>query len=136
MTPAPDPASALSARAAALSLSLEKAKYDTAFKEVLRMAERGVEKCGFLERKRALAVESLELEGERYRLAELKRELGKLTRVELMEARLDYAKREAAAAEAAISLLEGERELERLLGLRPGELSAGNFTESSTAAEI
>jgi hypothetical protein len=123
-SPAPDPVSGFSSRTAILSFNLEKSKYDLAFREAGRMAEKGVERCGFLERKRALAVKTLELEEERYRLAELKLELGKLTRIELMEARLDYAKREAAAAEAAVSLLEGERELERLLGLGPGELSA------------
>jgi outer membrane protein TolC len=133
MVPAPDPASAFSAKTASLSLALEKEKYNTAFRETGRQAERGVEKCGFLERKRAMAVKSLELEGERYRLAERKLELGKLTRVELMEARLDYAKREAAAVEAAVSLLEGERELERLLGLKPGELAAGNLAGSPEA---
>lgn len=123
-TPLPDPASGFSARAAALSLSLEREKYNSAFKEVGRMAESGVERCAFLDRKRVLALQALELEGERYRLSELKLELGKLTRVELMEARLDYAAKEVAAVEAAVSLLEGERELERIMGLRPGELSA------------
>ena len=83
-----------------------------------------MERCAFLDRKRVLALQALELEGERYRLSELKLELGKLTRVELMEARLDYAAKEVAAVEAAVSLLEGERELERIMGLRPGELSA------------
>jgi outer membrane protein TolC len=123
-TPLPDPASGFSARAAALSLSLEHEKYNSAFKEVGRMAENGVERCTFLERRRVLALEALELEGERYRLLEFKLELGKLTRVELMEARLDYASKEVAAVEAAVALLEGERELERTLGLKPGELSA------------
>jgi hypothetical protein len=124
MTPIPDPASGFSAKAAALSLSLENAKYRAVFKEIGRTAENGVERCVFLERKRVLALQALELESERYCLSELKLELGKLTRVELMEARLDYAASEAAAVEAAVSLLKGERELERILGLKPGELSA------------
>jgi outer membrane protein TolC len=124
MTPVPDPASGFSAKAAALSLSLENAKYRAAFKEVGLMAENGVERCVFLERKRVLALQALDLEGQRYGLSELKLELGKLTRVELMEARLDYAASEVAVVEAAVSLLKGERELERILGLKPGELSA------------
>jgi hypothetical protein len=41
-----------------------------------------------------------------------------------MEARLDHAESEVAVVEAAVSLLKGERELERILGLKPGELSA------------
>jgi outer membrane protein TolC len=123
-SPLPDPASSFSARTAVLSLSLENAKYGAAFKEAGRLAENGVERCVFLEKKRVLALRALELEGERYRLSELRLELGQLTRLELMETRLDYAASEVAAVEAAISLLKGERELERILGLKPGELSA------------
>jgi hypothetical protein len=40
-----------------------------------------------------------------------------------MEARLEYAQKEIAAVEAAAALLEAERDLERLLDLRPGELA-------------
>jgi outer membrane protein TolC len=122
LSPLPDPAQAYTARNAALALNLEKSNYDVNFVKLGRAALDGVEKCGLLDRKRALAVETLELEGEKYRLAELRLELGKLTRLELMDARLDCAAKEAAAVEAAIALLEGERELEKLLDLSPGEL--------------
>ena len=69
-------------------------------------------------------MEALKLEEERFHLAELKLSLGEITRLDLMEARLDYAKREASLVEAAAALLQAERELERLLDLGPGELSA------------
>jgi outer membrane protein TolC len=122
-SPAPDPAAMFSARNARLALELERSNYNLLFKQLGRKAEQGVEKCGILERKRALAVEILDLEGTKYHLAELNLELGKLTRNELMEARLEYAEKETAAVEAALSLLEAERELERLLNISPGELS-------------
>jgi outer membrane protein TolC len=112
----------MTARQAELALSFEKARYEETFRDLGRMAELGVEKCLILEEKRRLALESMELEAERYRLAELRTELGQFTRVELMEARLDYARRESAAVEIAVALLEAERELEKLLDLRPGEL--------------
>jgi outer membrane protein TolC len=122
LNPLPEPAAAMTVRQAELALSFEKAKYEENFKELGRMAELGVERCRLLEKKRRLALESMELEAERYRLAERRTDLGQFTRVELMEARLDYARRETAAVETAVSLLEAERELEKLLDLRPGEL--------------
>ncbi|MDR0719339.1 MAG: TolC family protein [Treponema sp.] len=123
-SPAPDPSGMFSARNAQLALELERSNYKLLFKQLGRRAEQGVEKCVILEKKRALAVEILDLEESKYHLAELNLELGKLTRNELMEARLEYAAKEAAAVEVAVSLLEAERELERLLNIGPGELSA------------
>ena len=122
ITPVPDPAGTFSVRSAKLALSYERSRYETALKEVQTAAERGVKICALLDRKRVLALEALEMEGERYRLAELKLSLGEITRVELMEARLDYAKREAGVVEAAVAVLQSERELERLLDLEPGGL--------------
>ncbi|AEF83402.1 TolC family protein [Leadbettera azotonutricia] len=122
LSPLPDPAQAYTARNTLLALNLEKSNYDINFMKLGRAAVDGVEKCSLLEKKRALAVETLELEREKYRLGELKLDLGKLTRLELMDARLDYAEKEIAAVEAAIALLEGERELEKLLDFSPGEL--------------
>jgi outer membrane protein TolC len=122
LTPLPEPASAMSVHSAELALALEKTKYAAAFEQLGRMAEKAVEKCLLINQKRGFAVESLELAGERLRLAELRLNLGQFTRIELMEVRLEYTRREIAAVEAAVSLLEAERELERLLDLRPGEL--------------
>ncbi|MCL2231528.1 MAG: TolC family protein [Treponema sp.] len=123
ITPAPDPAGVFSIRSAKLALSHERSRYEIAVKEIHAAAERGVRTCALLDRRRILAQEALELEGKKFHLAELRLSLGQLTRIDLMEARLNYAKREAAVVEAAAALLHAERELERLLDLAPGELS-------------
>ena len=122
VNPLPDPASGMTRRQAELSLSLERRKYALALERLGRSAEQGVEKCRMADRKRELAGESLGLAGEKYRLAELRRELGHLTRGELMEERIEYSQKEIAIVEAAIALLAAERELEKLMGLGPGEL--------------
>ena len=124
LNPVPEPAAVFSIRSAALALIHEQSRYETALKEIYLAADRGVKKCLLLDKKRVLAIEALELEAEKFRLAELRLSLGEITHVELMEARLDYAKREAAIVEAAAAVLQAERELERLLDLGPGELSA------------
>jgi outer membrane protein TolC len=121
--PLPEPARSLTRAQARLALSLERAKYDLALNRLGRTAAAAVEKCGLMDGKRALALGAAGLAAERYRLSCLRQELGQLTRVELMEERIEYARREIAAVEAAIALLEAERELERLLDLRPGELA-------------
>jgi outer membrane protein TolC len=131
LNPLPDPAAGLGKHQAELALSLEKAAYDLAFEKTGRAALTAVELCGLADRKRALAVEALALGAERYRLKELRLELGQITRVELMEARLEYTEKEIAAVEAAAALLEAEGELERLLDLRPGELAAFAAAEFS-----
>ena len=122
ITPAPDPGGVFSVRSAELALAHELTMYEKALKEIHAAAERGIRTCALLDRRRLLALEALKLEGEKFRLAELKLDLGEITRLELMEARLNHAKREAAVVEAAAALLRAERELERLLDLGPGEL--------------
>jgi outer membrane protein TolC len=122
-TPLPDPVSAFSAKAAALNLSQEQSNYANAFRLTGRMAEQAIEKCLLLDQRRVLALHAMELEAGRYRLTELKLELGRITRVELMDAMLVYAEREISAVRAAVSLLEAERELESFLDLPPGGLA-------------
>jgi outer membrane protein TolC len=51
-------------------------------------------------------------------------DLGGAKRVDSMAAQTQLARDAGALLEAVLSLLEAERELERLLGLRPGELAA------------
>jgi outer membrane protein TolC len=131
LSPLPDPAGALGRRQAELALALEQTKYDLAFERTGRAAFQAVERCGMGDRQRSLAVEALALAAERYRLEEFRLGLGQITRIDLMEARLEYAQKEIAAVEAAAALLAAERELERLLDLRPGELAAFAAVESS-----
>jgi outer membrane protein TolC len=131
LSPLPDPAGALGKHQAELALSLEKAKYALTFERTGRAVLWAVERCGMGDRQRSLAVEALALAADRYRLEEFRLGLGRITRLELMEARLEYAQKEIAAVDAAAALLAAERELERLLDLRPGELAAFAAAESS-----
>jgi outer membrane protein TolC len=68
LTPLPDPAAGLGKHQAELALALEKTAYDLAFERIGRTALLAVERCGLGEKKRRLAVESLALAAERYRL--------------------------------------------------------------------
>jgi outer membrane protein TolC len=123
LTPLPDPAAGLDKHRAELALSLEKTRYNLALEQIGRSAAMTVEKCNLAEEKRRVAVESLGLGAERCRIEELRLELGQITRIELMEFMIEYTQKEIAAAEAAVALLEAERTLEKILDLRPGELS-------------
>jgi outer membrane protein TolC len=123
-SPLPDPAKGLTRHQAALALGLEREKYKLAFERTGRAAIRAVEKCSLADQKRRLAVEAVSLAAERRRLEELRLDLGQITRIDLMEIIIEYSRQETAAVEAAVSLLEAERELERLMDLKPGELAA------------
>jgi outer membrane protein TolC len=123
MSPLPNPAAGLSLGQAKLAVSLEKEKYRIAFERAGRFARRAVEKCALADSKRILALDAIKSASERYRVEEVRLSLGQITRLDLMEARLEYAKKEIGAVEAAAALLEARRELERLLDLPPGELA-------------
>jgi outer membrane protein TolC len=124
LSPLPDPAASLTKHQAELALSLQREQYRIAVERVGRSARRAVEQCTLADRKRSLAVEAIGLAAERRRLEEVRLRLGQITRLDLMEAYITCAQREIAAVEAAVSLLEAERDLERLLDLNPGELAA------------
>jgi outer membrane protein TolC len=123
LSPLPEPASAMTGRSADLALALERKKFQVSFEKVGRMAVLAAEKCRLINGKRILALESLELSAKQFRLAELRLDLGQITRLDLMEARQEYTQRELALVETAITLLEAEREVERFLDLRPGTLA-------------
>jgi hypothetical protein len=124
MSPLPDPASALSKRQAEQALLLEREKYRIALERIGRFSRRGLEKCFMADSMRSLAVQAIGIAAERYRLEEIRLGLGQITRLNLMEALLEYTQKEIEAVNAAAALLEAERELERLLDLKPGELAA------------
>ncbi|MCL2229668.1 MAG: TolC family protein [Treponema sp.] len=123
LTPLPDPASSYGAQQARLALVLEQEKYDTIFEQTGRIAANAVEKYILMERRRLLSFEAAQIGRERCRVEELRLDLGHITRLKLMEALIEQTQREIAVVEAATALLEAERELERLLDLRPGELA-------------
>ena len=133
-SPLPDPAAGLGKNQALLALALENEKYNTALQRIGRVSERAVEKCSLAERKRILAVETIALSAERCRLDELRLNLGQITRLDLMETFIEYTEKEIAAVQAAVAILEAERELERFLDLKPGELAA--FAVSSQRKDL
>ena len=122
-TPLPDPAAQFGKNQAMLALSLEQEKYNTILERIGRMAVTAVEKCALAEQKRILALEAAALGNERCRIEEIRLDLGHITRLQLMETFIEQTQKEIAAIEAATALLEAERELERFLDLRPGELA-------------
>jgi len=122
-SPIHDPSSRYGRKQAKLSLALEREKYDDAFERTGRVASNAVEKCALAGEKRLLAVEAAKLAAERSRIDEIRLNLGQITRLDLMEVLINQTQREIAVVEAAISLLEAERELERFLDLKPGELA-------------
>ena len=122
ITPLPDPASMYGKEQAKLALALEREKYQTIFERIGRTAVIALEKCGFAEQKRILALEAASLGSERCKVEEIRLGLGHITRLKLMEIFIEQTQREIAAIEAASALLEAERELERFLDLKPGEL--------------
>ena len=123
-SPLPDPASGFGAKNAALALALERENYQLALERLERFAVLEINNLRLCEQRRAVAVESMRLGAEKYRLSQVLLSLGRITRIELMEERLEYARKEAAAAEAAIALMEAERSLERFIDLPPGTLES------------
>ena len=123
LSPVPDPASSFSPRAARLALANEQYRYETSLREAENFIDRLHSACLVYNRRRLLAMEALELERERYNLAEFRLTLGEITRLDLMQARLDFSMKEAALVEAAVMQLQAERALELFLDLGPGEIS-------------
>jgi outer membrane protein TolC len=134
--PFANPEAALSKRQAEQMLVLEREKYRMAMDRINRYAKRSLEKCVMADRMRILAVEAIALAHERLKLEEVRLSLGRITRLNLMEAMIEYTKKEISAVNAAVSLLEAERELERMLDLKPGELQAYAISSHKTGAAI
>jgi len=132
-TPFIDPPSRFGRKQAKLALSLEKEKYNDAYERIGRTAANAVEKCALAEQKRILALETAAVGEEKCKIEEIRLSLGQITRLELMEILIEQTTREIAAVEAAAYLLEAERELERFLDLKPGELS--NFAVYAAETE-
>jgi len=134
-TPLPDPAAQFGKNQAMLALTLEQEKYNTIFERIGRMAVTAVEKCALAEQKRILALEAAALGNERCRIEEIRLGLGHITRLQLMETFIEQTQREIASVEAATALLEAERELERFLDLKPGELAAFAYSVNALAPQ-
>ena len=122
-SPVPDPAASLGKRQAQLALDLERERYALAFERTGRFARLMLERCRLADQRRGIAVEAIEMAAKRYSLEEIRLGLGQITRLELMQASIICTEKEIAAVESAIALLQAERDLERLLGMKPGELA-------------
>ena len=134
LTPLPDPSSGFGKKHARLALALEQDKYNIILERTGRMAFNIIEKCALAEQRRLLAIEAAALGTERCRIEEVRLNLGHITRLNLMETLIEQTQREITVIEAATALLEAERELERFLDLKPGELEA--FASEAFASEI
>jgi len=124
LDPLPDPAASFGKKQAMLALAVEREKYNIIFERTGRTAANAVEKCALAEQKRILALEAAKIGHERCRLEELRLNLGQITRLKLMETLIEQTQREIAVIEAATALLEAERQLERFMDLKPGELAS------------
>jgi outer membrane protein TolC len=124
VSPLEDPAAALTGKSAGLALALETEQYRKNFVDMERTITLALEKCRILDQRRILSLEAASLTARRTALTGLRLSLGQTRRVDLMEDRLEQAEAEVRAVEAAVSLLEAERELEELLALKPGGLAA------------
>ncbi|MDR2314174.1 MAG: TolC family protein [Spirochaetaceae bacterium] len=121
-SPLPDPASGLGAKQAVLALALEQENYQDRLEGLGKEGAAIIRSLALREQRRALTVEALNLAAEKYRLNEVLLELGRITRIELMEERLEYEQKEMEATEAAVALLEAQGVLERFIDLTPGTL--------------
>ena len=122
ITPVPDPTASLGKRQSAIALDLEREKYILAYTRIGRLVQNSIQKCLLAENKRSLSLEALEAAERRCKLEEIRMDIGQLTRLDLIKAQLIYTEKEIACVEPAINLLSAERELEKLLDLKPGEL--------------
>jgi len=127
-TPLPEPASIYGVKQTRLALALEQEKYNTTVEQIARIASNALEKCNLAEQKRILSLESIVLGIDQCRIEETRLELGQITRLDLMEVLIEQTQREISAIQAATALLEAERELEKFLDLKPGELD--NFFQT------
>lgn len=123
-SPLPNPAASIGKRQAEFALNLEREKYAIALERTGRVVERAVENCRLADSRRKLASEAANIAFRRYGLEELRLGLGQITRLDLMKSRIECTEKEIGVVEAALNLMQAERELERLLDLRPGELAA------------
>jgi len=118
-----NPPSRFNRKQVKLSLALEREKFADTIKKIGRAASNAVEKCLLAEQKRLLSLEAAALGTERCNVEWTRLSLGQITRIDIMEVLIEQTQREIAAVEAAVFLLEAERELERFLNLKPGELA-------------
>jgi outer membrane protein TolC len=120
LTVLPSLQSGLNARSAKLNFELERTKYESSYSKLERNAELMMKKLEFMIRKKELSITASELMKKKIAIAEVKLELGLITRLELMESELEYAESEIAVVEAVILETTAIREIEKYANLPPG----------------
>jgi outer membrane protein TolC len=118
----PDPVSSMAPEQVKVALIMEQNTYETAFERLGRSAEAAVKKGRAVIRKKELAIDAKNLSEQKLNLSKLKHDLGQLTSIELMKDQIEHTKKEIAVMQAVIDVLNVEHELEKLAGLRIGEL--------------
>ncbi|GHV22068.1 hypothetical protein FACS189494_08360 [Spirochaetia bacterium] len=120
--PVPDPVSSMTPRQAKVALSIEQTKFHLIYDRMGRIAETLVEKCSVANQKKTLSLESRDLAEQRLTLSKLKHELGQLTSIDFMKVQIELTKKNIELIQSVAAQLAAERELEKLLDLKPGEL--------------
>jgi outer membrane protein TolC len=118
----PDPVSSMAPQQIKIALVMERNTYETTFERLGRSAEVAVKKGHAVIQKKELAIDAKNLSEQKLNISKLKHELGQLTSIELMKDQIEHTKNEAAVMQAVIDVLNVEQELEKLAGLRAGEL--------------
>jgi outer membrane protein TolC len=116
----PSPAASLSGKSARLALNLEREKYAVILRQTERNAALLMERLGFLIQKRDLALRSQDAASAKLQIAETRKELGQITRLEMMQMEIDCAQNATTTINAAVDILTAIRELEKLMSLPPG----------------
>jgi outer membrane protein TolC len=120
--PLPDPAAGLGKKQAKAALALERENYADMVKKTERDAALALESARLYEERRRSALAALELAREKFSLAFLSLELGRITRLDLMDEQIELTEKEIQAAEAVIAVFAAEAELELMLNIPRGSL--------------
>ncbi len=119
----PQPQAALTPRNMALALELETGKLRLAEESLRRSVQAGVRKYALMAQKRDLIISSVGLAESKLTLMVVQLELGKKTRLELIEAQIAISEKKLAFVDATAAFLKAGRELEKMADLSPGQLS-------------
>ncbi|HOZ71622.1 MAG TPA: TolC family protein [Spirochaetales bacterium] len=122
--PVPDPAGIMDIRSARLALRVEEEAYAAALRELRVRTMAATRAYEHSLARRRLCRDAARLASIRFDSVGLRRDLGRATTLEALRAGLERADAEIDLLEACASIVEAEREVERLIGLPPDGLCA------------
>jgi outer membrane protein TolC len=125
----PAPAQFLNARQARIALEQARSNYTLLIERTARSAALVLEKCKYSDEKRIIALQTVSLASERFKLEKLRFDLGEITGLELIEIQNELTQKEVNVITSTIEVRNLERELEKILNLQPGELT--HFAENN-----